>query len=429
MVLQAMDGLALFRLDTALIAALIIVAVDVYIFGALRGVLQHTSRPVRITGHTVHWTIMAAAIAAAAWYYVADPLNFYSITREWLVGIFATVYLSKITALGVLVLDDVRRLVLRIRKKLLPARVASAGVPMPRSEFLNKTAIIAASVPLTALTMGIISGAHDYRIVRRNIYLPNLPKAFDGLRIGQISDIHAGTLFHRTAVQGGVDLLMAEKPDLIFFTGDLVNYYSREIQPYISLFGRLRAPLGVFSITGNHDYGDYVWWPSDEARRENFQLLQAAHREMGYRLLLNENQMIQVGTEPLAILGTENWSLRRRQKYGDVAKALRGAEDTDLRLLLSHDPTYWDTVVRKQYPMIDITFSGHTHGYQCGVEVGGFRWSPAQYHYRQWADLYQEGQQHIYVNRGFGCIGYPGRLGMAPELTVLTLRAGYPPQA
>lgn len=424
-----MDGLALFRLDTALIAAFIIVVVDVYIFRALRGVLLPASRPVRLAGYTVHWSIMAAAIIAAAWYYVADPLNFYSITREWLVGIFATIYLSKITALGVLLLDDLRRLVLRIRKKLQPATTESSGTPIPRSEFLNKTAIIAASVPLTALTMGIISGAHDYRVVRRMIYLPNLPKAFDGLRIGQISDIHAGTLFNRTAIQGGVDLLLAEKPDLIFFTGDLVNYYSREIKPYISLFGRLRAPLGVFSITGNHDYGDYVWWPSAEAKQENFQLLQAAHREMGYRLLLNENQMIQVGNEPLAILGTENWSLHRRQKYGDVAKALQGAADTDLRLLLAHDPTHWDAVVRQQYPMIDVTFSGHTHGYQCGVEVGGFRWSPAQYRYRQWADLYQEGQQHLYVNRGFGCIGYPGRLGMAPELTVLTLQAGHPPQA
>jgi predicted MPP superfamily phosphohydrolase len=424
-----MDGLALFRLDTALIAALIIVVVDVYIFRALRSVLHHTSRTVRLTGYTVHWTIMATAIAAALWYYIADPLNFYSITREWIVGIFATVYLSKITALGILLLDDLRRLAHRMRKALQPHTVASTGVPIPRSEFLTKSAVIAASVPLTALTMGIISGAHDYRVIRRNIYLPKLPKAFDGLRIGQISDIHAGTLFHRTAVQGGVDLLMAEKPDLIFFTGDLVNYYSREIKPYIALFSRLRAPLGVYSITGNHDYGDYVWWPSAEAKQENFQLLQAAHREMGYQLLLNESRMIAVSKEPLAILGTENWNLRRNQKYGDVARALQGAHDTDLRLLLAHDPTHWDVVVRKQYPMIDVTFSGHTHGYQCGVEVEGLHWSPAQYRYRQWADLYQEGQQYVYVNRGFGCIGYPGRLGMAPELTVLTLRTGDPPQA
>lgn len=424
-----MDGLALFRLDTALIAALIIVVVDVYIFRALRGVLQHTTYIIRQTGYAIHWTIMTAAIAAAAWYYVADPLNFYSITREWIVGIFATLYLSKITALGVLLLDDLRRLARRMQKKRQPGTTEATGTPIPRSEFLNKTAVIAASVPLTALTMGILSGAHDYRVIQRNIYLPRLPKAFHGLRIGQISDIHAGTLFNRTAVQGGVDLLMAEKPDLIFFTGDLVNYYAREIQPYISIFSRLRAPLGVFSVTGNHDYGDYVWWPSDEAKRDNFQLLQAAHRAMGYRLLLNESQMIKVGNEALAILGTENWSLRRKQKYGDVAKALQSMQDTDLRLLLAHDPTHWDAVVRQQYPTIDVTFSGHTHGYQCGVEVGSFRWSPAQYGYRQWADLYQEGQQYIYVNRGFGCIGYPGRLGMAPELTVLTLRAGYPPPA
>lgn len=423
-----MDGLALFRLDTALVAALIIVVVDVYIFRALRGVLHPTSRAIRLTGYTLHWAIMAAAIMAAAWYYVADPLNFYSITREWIVGIFATVYLSKLTALGVLLLDDLRRLAQRIKGTRQPA-TTSTGTPIPRSEFLTKTAVIAASVPLTALTMGIVSGAHDYRVIHRNIYLSKLPKAFDGLRIGQISDIHAGTLFNRTAVQGGVDLLMAEKPDLIFFTGDLVNYYAREIKPYITLFSRLRAPLGVFSITGNHDYGDYVWWPSDEAKQENFQLLKTAHREMGYELLLNESRIIEVNNEPLAILGTENWNLRRNQKYGDVAKALQGTHDTDLRLLLAHDPTHWDAVVRQQYPTIDVTFSGHTHGYQCGVEVGGFRWSPAQYRYRQWADLYQEGHQHIYVNRGFGCIGYPGRLGMAPELTVVTLRAGYPPQA
>ncbi len=293
-----------------------------------------------------------------------------------------------------------------------------------RSEFLMKTAVVAGAVPFTALSFGIIHGAHDYRVIRETVTLPGLPKSLHGLRIGQISDIHAGTLFNKTAVRGGIDLLLNEKTDIIFFTGDLIDYFTRELNDWISVFAALKAPLGVYSITGNHDYGDYNWWPSEEAKQNEFNSLVNAHRLMGYELLLNKNKIIGIGNEQLAIIGVENWSLKRDRRYGNIDQAVKGTEDVPVKLLLSHDPTHWDAEVRTRHPEIQVTFSGHTHGGQLGVEVGKLRVSPAQFRFKQWAGLYQENDQYLYVNRGFGCLGYPGRMGMPPELTVVELKRG-----
>jgi predicted MPP superfamily phosphohydrolase len=367
--------------------------------------------------------------------------------REWLAGIVAPVYLSKIAALTVVAMDDVRRVwhwvKRRFRKteELRQEQPWGEGLPgdsptdiseekpgdtakISRSVFLNKLAVVGGAMPMAAFSYGILGGAHDYRVIRRTIRLKNLPHSLNGIRIGQFSDIHTGTLFNKTAIQGGIDLLLAEKPDLIFFTGDLVNYYAREAKPYVPLFSNVKAPLGVYAVTGNHDYGDYNWWPSPQARQHDIDLIRTAYREMGYDLLLNDHRLVKVGGESLAVIGVENWSFRRPQKYGDLQKAIQGTDQAPVRLLLSHDPSHWDHVVRPDYPQIDVTFAGHTHGFQCGVEVGDWRWSPAQYRFTHWADLYQQGQQYLYVNRGFGCIAYPGRIGMPPELTVITLERG-----
>ena len=241
------------------------------------------------------------------------------------------------------------------------------------------------------------------------------------MTVAQVSDIHSGSFFNKTAVQGGVDMVMKEKPDMIFFTGDLVNNETSEVRDYVPVFKDLKAPLGVYAVTGNHDYGDYRSWPTEAAKAQNFRDLITAHKEMGYDLLMNENRIITQGGEQLAIVGVENWGKGRFAKYGKLDQAVIGTEEAAAKLLLSHDPSHWDAQVRPTTD-IDLMLAGHTHGFQFGVEWGDFKWSPAQYAYKQWADLYEEEGQFLYVNRGYGYIGYPGRIGIPPEITMITLK-------
>jgi hypothetical protein len=344
-------------------------------------------------------------------------------TRNWIITGVVTVYFSKIVAVLFLFSDDLQRGVRYVISFFGNSKPDGLpGEVIPRSEFLSKAALIAAAVPFGAFTYGIISGAHDYRIKRLTVKLPNLPKSFDGMSIGQISDIHSGSFFNKTAVRGGVEMLMKEKPDVIFFTGDLVNNQSDEVKDYIDVFNKVKAPLGVYSVTGNHDYGDYYSWESADAKAQNFRDLIRAHHELGFDLLLNEHRWLEENGDKIAIIGNENWGAGRFSKYGKLDEAYAGTDDAAVKLLLSHDPSHWDAQVRKEYKDIDMMFAGHTHGFQFGVEIGGFKWSPSQYVYKQWAGLYSAGGQHLYVNRGFGFIGYPGRVGIPPELTIVTLK-------
>jgi len=279
-------------------------------------------------------------------------------------------------------------------------------------------------VPMAAMTFGIASGAYDYRVRNRLITSPNLPKEFDGLRVVQVSDIHTGSFFNKTAVSGGVDMINDQKADIAFFTGDLVNNQSKEAKEYLDIFKKIKTPMGTFSVMGNHDYGDYRQWTDGAAKQKDVQDLQDMHRYMGWDILLNENRMLEVDGEKLAILGVENWGAGRFSKYGQMEPTYSGTEEVPFKILLSHDPSHWDAQIRPDYGDIDLMLAGHTHGFQFGVEIGGFKWSPAQYLYKQWADHYQEGDQHLYVNRGFGFLGYPGRVGILPEITVLELKRG-----
>jgi predicted MPP superfamily phosphohydrolase len=242
------------------------------------------------------------------------------------------------------------------------------------------------------------------------------------MTIAQISDIHSGSFFNRTAVKGGVEMLLGQKPDMVFFTGDLVNSHAEEVNEFITIFDKVKAPMGVYSTLGNHDYGKYVQWASPQAERQNVLNVIAAHKQMGWNIILDENKILEQNGDKIALIGVQNLGFGPAAlRAGDLAKAYRGAEDYPVKLLLSHDPTHWDAQVRPQYPDIDVTFSGHTHGAQFGVEIGDVRWSPAQYFYKQWAGLYQEGDQRLYVNRGYGYIGYPGRVGILPEITIFEL--------
>jgi len=408
---------------TLLFFAITFLLIDYYEFQGILLITQKWTPTWKSIAQFGFWIPTAVGILALLWWTFGDPYRYSPNFRNWVITGLAAMYFSKLFAVAILFVDDFQRGVRWVAS--LFYRGSSGDLPgqsIPRSEFLAKTALIAASVPFGTMAYGIISGAHDYRLRRIVLKLPNLPHSFDGIRIGQVSDIHSGSFFNKTAVRGGVEMIMNEKPDVIFFTGDLVNNEASEVTDYINVFNKLRAPYGVFSVTGNHDYGDYHLWPSEEAKRQNFKDLIAAHQLLGFNLLMNENHFLEIDGDKVAIIGIENWGGGRFSKYGKLDKAHAGTDEASVKLLLSHDPSHWDAEVRPSYPDIDLMFSGHTHGFQFGVEIGNLKWSPSQYAYKQWAGLHQEGSQYLYVNRGFGYLGYPGRIGMPPELTILELK-------
>ncbi|MBI1183530.1 metallophosphoesterase [bacterium] len=294
-----------------------------------------------------------------------------------------------------------------------------------RGEFIAQAGMVAAAIPIVAGSYSVLSGAHDYRVRHRKIPIKNLPSSFEGLRIAQLSDIHSGSFWNKRAVQGGVEMLLTQKPDMIFFTGDLVNDRATEMRDYGEVFNKLKAPMGVFSTLGNHDYGDYVHWESEAAKRKNLQDLLQIERNMGWKPLMDENVIFSESGDKLAVIGIQNWSAKARfPKHGNLAKAVQGTEDAAVKLLLSHDPSHWRAQVLPQFGDIDLMLAGHTHGAQFGIETGNYRWSPVSMMYEEWADLYQENDQYLYVNRGFGYLGFPGRLGILPEITILELCRG-----
>ena len=355
-------------------------------------------------------------------YNFANPDWFGKHFRTFLLSFVFINFLSKFFIVIFLFIDDIQRGIRWVYHRLSGSNNSTAQEGISRSEFLAKAGIITAAVPLISLSWGIVSGAHDYRIRRVKLPVKNLPGSLEGMRIGQLSDIHSGSFWNRTAVKGGVEMLLSEKPDLVLFTGDLVNNKAIEMQDWGAVFAKIEAPLGVYSVLGNHDYGDYTNWETAALKQKNMKDLQTIQKNMGWKLLMNEHDLIKIDGEQIGIIGVENWSEKGRfPKYGNLNKAMEGLHDTAFNVLLSHDPSHWQGEVIQNYAQIDLTLSGHTHGMQFGVEIPGFKWSPVQYMYKEWAGLYQAGDQYLYVNRGFGYIGYPGRVGIAPEITIITL--------
>ena len=412
---------------------IIFLLIDWYVWQAVKVSTQNITQNAQNVVKYIFWGITALTITGMWLYNFTNPDWMGKTMRTVImVGVFIS-YVSKIFVVLFLLIDDLGRLVRWIVSKFsgtssqgINSNNPVGGSGITRSEFLMKTAVVAGAVPALALTWGIISGAHDYRIRRVKLALKNLPKQFEGMTIAQISDIHSGSFFNRVAVKGGVEMLMKEKPDMVFFTGDLVNNLAKEVQEYIDIFNKVKAPLGVFSTLGNHDYSDYVNWSDNpQGKRKNLNDLIHAHKVLGYDLLMDENRFIEQGGEKLAIIGVQNISGQSRfHTYGNLQKAYQGIEEAPVKLLLSHDPTHWDKEVNTKYKDIDVMFSGHTHGTQFGINIGDYTWSPAQYAYKQWAGLYEKEDQKLYVNRGYGYIGYPGRVGMPPEITVFELVRG-----
>ena len=317
-----------------------------------------------------------------------------------------------------LLLEDITRLIKAIfRKPTNAPRIPS------RRKFVSTLGWGLAAIPFASILYSIFKGKYNYKVWKYTLYFDNLPKAFDGYRITQISDIHCGSFDKYEKIRYGVDLINSQKSDVILFTGDLVNNLANEVHNWKSLFATLQAPDGVFSIMGNHDYGDYSSWETSEAKQQNLEHLFQLQKQMGWQLLLNEHCYLERNGEKIALIGVENWGHGRFSKYGDLNKAMEGVNTEDFKILMSHDPTHWQEVVLPENKDIQLTLSGHTHGMQCGIEIPGWlKWSPSQYIYKYWGGMYEEGGKYLNVNRGFGYHAFPGRLGVWPEITVIELK-------
>ncbi len=337
---------------------------------------------------------------------------FFSLLMAWVLLIM--VYSS------FLLIDDLRRLIVWMIGGLEP------GSWKPRSNFLYYAGALAGLLPFVALTYGMIRNMYNFKKYRTDVPISGLPAELEGLKIIQISDIHSGTFTRVPAVAKVVEMINEEQPDLILFTGDLVNEVADEVEPYVPIFARLKAKYGVYSVLGNHDYGDYVRGPErkDFDKQGNLEKLEALQKQMGWTLLRDRNELIDIKGKTLGLIGMENASAKEYfRNYGDIEKAYPGVESADVKILMSHDPSYWRSAILKKFDDIALTLSGHTHGFQFGIEIPGFiKWSPVKYQYAEWAGLYSEGNQHLYVNRGLGCLGYPGRVGILPEISVLNLK-------
>jgi predicted MPP superfamily phosphohydrolase len=324
----------------------------------------------------------------------------------------------------VFLIDDIRRGTFWTLSKITTssgAQFINTENGIPRSTFLSWLGVGLASTLFFSLIYGF-GNKYSYRIIKKQISLKGLSAAFKGFKIIHISDIHSGSLNDKQAVQKGIDLIKSQNADLILFTGDLVNDKATEMHNWMDVFNQLKAPFGVFSTLGNHDYGDYVQWESKEAKQKNLQDLMQVHANLGWKLLMNENVRIEKEGAYIQLVGIENWGAKARfPKYGKLDKAMEGVHPDDPIILMSHDPSHWEAQVIPSYPQIQLMLAGHTHGMQFGLENPYFKWSPVQWVYKQWAGIYQNGQQQLYVNRGFGFIGYPGRVGILPEITVLEL--------
>lgn len=408
-----------------LVLVIVMILLDTYVFQAIKVVCHSASAKTKTVIYSIYWAVSILAILILVLFVLVNPEALPKQVRTYVFATVIALFFAKSIAVIFFLIDDIRRVIQWIAGKLFFSntegeQLADDGIS--RSAFLSWLGVAAGSTLFGSLIYGF-SNKYDYDVKSLKLSFDNLPASFKGLKIVHISDLHSGSFTNKEAVLKGVKKIMNSKPDLILFTGDIVNDRATEMQEYVDVFSQLTAPLGVYSIFGNHDYGDYVSWPFEGiSKRQNLLNLAKIHADMGWRLLMNEHVVLEKNGEQIALLGIENWSNKARfPKHGRMDQAYAGAEKYPFKILMSHDPSHWDAQVRTQYPDVDLTLSGHTHGMQFGIEIPGFKWSPVQYVYKQWAGLYEDGKQKLYVNRGFGFIGYPGRVGILPEITVIEL--------
>jgi predicted MPP superfamily phosphohydrolase len=398
----------------------VLMAMDAYVYFALQKSISKSKFKAGLNG------LFTLAVSAGYLgfyylytYFTNKPLH-PEVLPNFFIGFFFSFFVFKLLLIVLFLSEDlIRLLMLSVTyvKSLFTRSNARAKAP-GRRNFIRQTGLFVASIPFASMIYGVTKGKYNFQVNKVRLGFDNLPSAFDGFRVVHISDIHSGSFTGKEGVVEGVELVNRQNADLICFTGDLVNNDSKEIEPFIEDFKQLKSKHGVYSTLGNHDYGDYKSWDSQEAKQQNMELLFEYQAEMGFRLLNNDHVRIERGGQRILLCGVENWGNRPFPQRGDLDLALKGAEPDDFKILMSHDPTHWDKKVLDHPFHFDLTLAGHTHGMQFGVEIPGFKWSPIKYIYPQWAGLYEKSSQLLYVNRGFGFLGFPGRVGIWPEITV-----------
>lgn len=402
-----------------LLITAIFLLIDYYSFQAIK----------KVTSHKIIWWIYwgsSLAVLLNANYVMLNFSRFEGPTISTLnaSGWLLMLYIPKIVIVFVLFGEDLIRAVFSIWNfiydRYFGASTKSDFIP-ERRKMISQLALGLATIPFVSIIYGIIKGKYNFKVHTHEIFFDNLPDAFDGFQLTQISDVHSGSFDNADKISYAMDLINEQESDVVFFTGDLVNNRADEMLPWIDHFKSIKAKYGKFSILGNHDYGDYITWLNPQDKIDNLNRLQDIHKQIGFDLLLNENRKIEKDGAYISLVGVENWGVRFKQK-GDLAKAMTGVDNSDFKILLSHDPSHWTEEVKAWKSKIDLTLSGHTHGMQFGIEIPGFKWSPVQFMYKHWAGLFEEAGRYLYVNRGFGFHAFPGRVGIWPEITVIKLR-------
>jgi uncharacterized protein len=343
-------------------------------------------------------------------------------TNMYTMGLFLLVYVPKIFLMVVLFGEDIVRLTFGTINFFNRYEKDAAFLPN-RRKFISQIGLGLAAIPFLSLIYGITIGRYNYKVIKQRIFFPDLPLAFDGFRITQISDVHSGSFDNPEKINYAIDLINEQNSDLILFTGDIVNNLAAEMHPWLETFNRIQNhKFGKFAVLGNHDYGQYIDFPNTEAREDNFVAIKKLYGQIGFDLLLNQNKKIEKDKQSIAIVGVENWGKGFGER-GDIELASQNLEKEDFKILMSHDPSHWEYQIKNHPKHFQLTLSGHTHGMQFGIEIPGIiKWSLVQYLYKQWAGLYENLGRYIYVNRGFGFHAYPGRVGIMPEITVIELK-------
>lgn len=402
----------MFRIIILLVLLLVWGLMEWHLYVALRSYFQPGSVGRKV--FAIIWFLVPLASVLLFMFFRSFPRN----TQVIVMNALGIVIMTKVLAWVILLLVES---VVWIGNRFTDV---TTEIATSRRKFISHVVLGALTLPFSTLLYGLLRTSTDFKIHRLKLFFSRLPAEFNGLKIVQISDIHTGSILYPEGLKKAVAMIQELKPDMILFTGDLVNNTTDEAYPFEETLSQLQAPMGVYSVLGNHDYGDYHIWPNEAAKKQNMENMISLHRRIGWKLLRNEHIMIEKNNSFLALVGVENWGAAPRfPKYGDIVKATQGLNDDTFKILMSHDPSHWDAQINGKRPDIDLTLSGHTHGFQFGVEIPGFRWSPSQYMYKQWAGLYRSGHQMIYVNRGLGCIGYSGRIGIRPEITLITLQS------
>jgi predicted MPP superfamily phosphohydrolase len=409
-----------------LIFSTIVLLIDLYSFKGLSRLFKDKARKIYKIFRIAHWSVPAITITSLVFITVfrdSVPAEERMPIVHFFSGFLLLFYIPKVVFVLFKVVEDV----LRLAAKLTARKVIKKGTTneklnkISRAQFISRVGLITAGIPFASMIYGIGIGRFDFTVRRESLMFSNLPPSLNGLKILQLSDFHLGSFLpHPEKVERIVKLVNEQNADIIVFTGDFVNNVAAEADNFVSILSSMRARLGMYSVLGNHDYGDYVQWQNPQQKVDNLKKLIDQQNRIGFDVISNDSRRISVGDEHISLVGVENWGLPPFPQYGDLKKALTFTEENEFKILLSHDPTHWDAqVVGKTN--IDLTLSGHTHGAQFGIEIPGWRWSPVNIRYKQWGGLYKTGKQHLYVNTGIGFIGFPGRVGMPPEITVLTL--------